>query len=714
MCLSSLALPCLDPFFRQALFAEGQGEVVINELHVNPKDALERSEFVEIFNNSDEAADLSEWELKGAIKFRFPDELTLPAFGYVVVAEDPAVIEGAFGVTALGPFSGRLSNDGETVKLVNADDALMDSVSYQMGFPWPTWAAGKGASMELIDPNIDNSQGSAWRSSGFLEETTLLESMRRHRQDIDDLTRPTPGRRNSVAQSEFNLLVDSVSHSPIAPRSLDPVTFKVVLPESSAVEVVTLLLQIVRPGEYQPAYLPRPLEDLLADPEAPLPINPEFANPEQWLLLPMNELLEPEIDLTGSRVFIANVGPFSNRTLVRYRVDLNGTELNEGTRVTLPYSDDPSLNFALFVYDGVPAYQPTIRTVLEGGIQARHSMEVMNSLPVYHLLTREPDLLYSHGYEKSDQIHPTEIEARRVFNWEGTLVYREQVYDHVRYRLRQNNDRYNADWGGKRSFRFRFHRADRFRPRDDRGQAYEVPWRSLNLSKMMDGKRNQTFGLPEAMNSWLWDLVDIPAPRTHYVQMRVIDQAEEAPDGPDGQYQGDFWGVFLAFEDFDSPFVKAHDLPDGNLYKLKSRVPDGNQVKRHQGMGSVSDDLDFQNIRMNLNPDRDAAWLSRYVDYNRWNHYHAVNEAVRHFDYLPRDSHLKNRAWFFAPVENDLIGRLWVLPWDSDTSWGPNWGTGLDYPKLAIFGGEGKPKFKMEYRNVIREFSDLILSLIHI
>ena len=277
----------------------------------------------------------------------------------------------------------------------------------------------------------------------------------------------------------------------------------------------------------------------------------------------------------------------------------------------------------------------------------------------------------------------------------------------MRYRLRQANDRYGAS--GKRAMRFRFRKGNYFRPRDPYGERYPTRWRTLNTGKMFDNKRVGNFGLTETLNNQLWNLVGVPAPFMHTIHFRVIDAAQEAPGGTNGQYLGDFWGMFLAVEDYDRRFLDAHGLEDASLYKLKDGIFNGNRVKRNQGQSAVTSDADFQNIRNNLRPERDDAWLRIHVNYDRWYRYHAVVEGVRHYDFRPADSHLKNRAWYFEP-SGSRFGRVWTLPHDSDASWGPNWNSGVDYSKNAIFGGSGKAAFKIEYRNTIREFRDLLWS----
>ena len=48
-----------------------------------------------------------------------------------------------------------------------------------------------------------------------------------------------------------------------------------------------------------------------------------------------------------------------------------------------------------------------------------------------------------------------------------------------------------------------------------------------------------------------------------------------------------------------------------------------------------------------------------------------------------------------------------TLPWDSDTSWGPNWNSGEDFSKAAAITAN-KADFVRDYRNVVREFRDLV------
>ena len=99
--------------------------IVINEImyHHRPQYrdgatayAESGEQWVELFNRSGAAVDVSGWKLDDAIGFTFPAATSIPASGYVVIAGNVAAFNAAHpGVTALGPFSGGLSRDRKSV-----------------------------------------------------------------------------------------------------------------------------------------------------------------------------------------------------------------------------------------------------------------------------------------------------------------------------------------------------------------------------------------------------------------------------------------------------------------------------------------------------------------------------------------------------------------------------------------------------------------------
>lgn len=162
-----------------------QREIVINELHYHPLN--DEGEFVELANFGSEAVDLSGWELRDGIGFTFPAGSTLPAGGFLVVAENRAEFlserPGLDPMLVLGDYSGSLSNSGERIELRNSAKVVVDEVSYFDGGQWPTTPDGGGTSLQLVDHRADHNAGASWRGgdeSGrattvILEHTGVLD-----------------------------------------------------------------------------------------------------------------------------------------------------------------------------------------------------------------------------------------------------------------------------------------------------------------------------------------------------------------------------------------------------------------------------------------------------------------------------------------------------------------------------------------------------------
>lgn len=148
------------------------GSVVINEIHHSPDVKQERVEFIELFNRGPAAADLTGWHFDDGITFSFPSGTRMEPGQFLVVAGDPAAVAAKFRASGvLGPWIGKLSGDGERVRLRTAAGQVEDEVEYRLGFPWPTVGDSPGYSMELIHPDFDNDLGGTWRSSELGHES---------------------------------------------------------------------------------------------------------------------------------------------------------------------------------------------------------------------------------------------------------------------------------------------------------------------------------------------------------------------------------------------------------------------------------------------------------------------------------------------------------------------------------------------------------------
>lgn len=222
-------------------------QVALNEVHFHPahpetspfREPVEE-EFLEFLNLTDNPIDISGWRLNDGVDFTFPPNTTIPANGLIVVAADPNTFLDSYPnfdtqiSTLFGPWSGRLSNSGERIRLVNAFGDSVDEVRYaddgdwsfrvrgpvdfgHEGWIWDDGPDGGGYSLELAQPLLSNDLGQNWRKS-----TSVGGS---------------PGAPNSAIQENVAPILFNLTHSPALPTSSDSITIQLqVLDESASLE----------------------------------------------------------------------------------------------------------------------------------------------------------------------------------------------------------------------------------------------------------------------------------------------------------------------------------------------------------------------------------------------------------------------------------------------------------------------------------------------
>ena len=309
----------------------------------------------------------------------------------------------------------------------------------------------------------------------------------------DVLPQPTPGARNSTFAGNAPPQTRQVDHSPKQPASDESAVIAAKVTDPDGVAAVMLEYQVVLPGAYIPALLAKPHSTLLSNPNGPRDPNPAYDDPANWTTLAMADDGTGGDAIAGDDVYSATVPAQVNRALVRYRITVEDTP---GASVRVPYADDPSLNFAYYVYDGVPDFLANTRSVT-GQVPYTHPKEVLTSLPVYSMLTTQADYEQCVAYNSGFRISSGNIDARSAFNWGATFVYNGVVYDNIAYRLRQRNDRYGG--GGKRSFRFRFNDGKHIQLHDLDGKplSHEMAYHQLAQNDRVEVERCQFWALRE-------------------------------------------------------------------------------------------------------------------------------------------------------------------------------------------------------------------------
>jgi Lamin Tail Domain/Bacterial Ig domain/Secretion system C-terminal sorting domain len=148
--------------FALMCFVSAQAQIVITEIMYNPPEAnTDTLEYIEIHNRTNATVNLEGWSMFG-VDLVFPAGTTLAGGGYLVTAKSSNAIQVIFNKPSVQWTNGALSNGGETLKVLNAAGATIDSVTYGNMAPWPANAAGLGTSIVLCDPAADNSLPASW------------------------------------------------------------------------------------------------------------------------------------------------------------------------------------------------------------------------------------------------------------------------------------------------------------------------------------------------------------------------------------------------------------------------------------------------------------------------------------------------------------------------------------------------------------------------
>ena len=450
-----------------------------------------------------------------------------------------------------------------------------------------------------------------------------------------------------------------VHHKPLAPRSGDTVRISAKL--SVSVTNLVLQYQLVDPGGY--------IE--LGDP----------AYPTRWL----TQAMKPERESAETVVFAADLPSAlqTHRRLVRYRFEARDTH---GGVTRIPAADADVPNFAYFVYDGVPAWSGAIHP---------QSLKPARSTPVTfgtNVMRRiQPYILI--GKEKSvENVTWDEPNMGKDYKYTGTLVVEDVVYDHIAMRARGERWRYEM---GKTMWKFKLSKTRRLPARDDYGRPYPVAWDKVNLRAPIQwpsfGHRGEE-GMFESVGFRLFNLAGVPAPATHWVQLRIITSAEE---NPADQYRGDFWGLYLAIEQVDGQFLKNHALPDGNVHKMIR----GGSALAHQAAGEDPADVK-QFVAGYLRGSQSQNWWRARLNLPEYYSYRAICEGIHQYDI----SVGKNYYYYHHPADD-----LWmVIPWDIDLTWGDNTiGDGDEPFRQRVLS---KPAFRIGYQNRVRELRDLLFN----
>jgi hypothetical protein len=167
--------PMASQTFGSANSGPATSAVVISEVFYSPGN--NNYEFIEIYNTTSSAIDLSHWTLGGAVTYAFStgSVTTLGAHQSLVVVENITSFQSRFGtsITIAGQYTGNLNDGGETLTLYSYDTppvsdptyypaVVEDQVKYDNASPWPVISDGQSLSLQRVDVDTWGNDAANW------------------------------------------------------------------------------------------------------------------------------------------------------------------------------------------------------------------------------------------------------------------------------------------------------------------------------------------------------------------------------------------------------------------------------------------------------------------------------------------------------------------------------------------------------------------------
>ena len=151
----------------EGTFVVGQPRLVITELQYHPANPTaaelaagfsndDEFEFIELYNAGNGSLDLRGVRFVDGVEFDFTgSEVTRLAPGeYLLLVQNRAAFEFRYGtgLPIAGEYTGRFSNAGERVEVVDGTGRSLIAFTFGTSAPWPGSADGSGPSLTLTRP----------------------------------------------------------------------------------------------------------------------------------------------------------------------------------------------------------------------------------------------------------------------------------------------------------------------------------------------------------------------------------------------------------------------------------------------------------------------------------------------------------------------------------------------------------------------------------
>ena len=180
--------------------------VIISEINYNSSSTFNCGDWVELYNNSKIAINMTGWQFLDTSEniFEFPEDYLFPPGEFIILCADSAKFrENNPSVNnMLFEFKCGLKNEGELIKILDGDNFTVDKVLYSSSAPWPVNANGTGYTIELFEFDSDNNKAENWLAANLYG---------------------TPGKMHDI-EINYNIIPNSYILKQNYPNPFNPIT----------------------------------------------------------------------------------------------------------------------------------------------------------------------------------------------------------------------------------------------------------------------------------------------------------------------------------------------------------------------------------------------------------------------------------------------------------------------------------------------------------
>jgi hypothetical protein len=138
-----------------AEFTPCEYPIMLTEINYNSSDENDSDDWIELHNTTSDGLDLSNWKFRDGNDnlYVIPSGTTLEAGEYLVLARSTENFSSAYPVTEnyIGSTEISLGNDGDRIKIYDAENQLRISMQYKANSPWNYLANGLGYTLEFTE-----------------------------------------------------------------------------------------------------------------------------------------------------------------------------------------------------------------------------------------------------------------------------------------------------------------------------------------------------------------------------------------------------------------------------------------------------------------------------------------------------------------------------------------------------------------------------------